>query len=142
MKKVLLGAAAVAVLSMGLTSCSKYEEGPGFTLLTKKSRIVNNWTLSSMVIDGQNQDLDGLTMDVDMTKDDTYEVRMTQTYMGVTFGDTTSGTWAFSDDKTQLLMTDEGETEADTMVILMLKKDELKLQSTDGEDVMTMITKE
>lgn len=146
MKKVLLGTAAVAVMAMGLTSCSKYEDGPSVTLLTKKSRMANNWTLSSMTENGTAVDLSNTTMEVDMTKEGTYTQRYTISYdvlgQTVTVGDTTTGAWAFSDDKTQLLMTEEGETEADTMVITMLKKDQLDLRSTDGEDEMTLITRE
>ena len=34
------------------SSCNKYSEGPNFSLLTKKARVVNDWTLDSYTKDG------------------------------------------------------------------------------------------
>ena len=34
------------------TGCSKYEEGPGISLRTKKSRVVGNWQVTTLKING------------------------------------------------------------------------------------------
>ena len=44
----LLSFAVIFVFS----SCNKYSEGPNFSLLTKKARVVNDWTLDSYTKDG------------------------------------------------------------------------------------------
>jgi len=33
-------------------SCSKYPNGPGFTLRTKSNRLVNDWKLTSYMVNG------------------------------------------------------------------------------------------
>jgi len=35
----------LAVLSVSITTCNKYEEGSKFTVLSKKSRMVNHWKI-------------------------------------------------------------------------------------------------
>ena len=47
---LLLAAAAITVLNF--QSCSKYEDGPAFSLRTKKSRLVGDWEL--VKINGQS----------------------------------------------------------------------------------------
>jgi hypothetical protein len=47
---LLLAAAAITVLNF--QSCSKYEDGPAFSLRTKKGRLVGDWEL--VKINGQN----------------------------------------------------------------------------------------
>ncbi|MFL2585074.1 MAG: hypothetical protein ACJ0QO_00230 [Parvicellaceae bacterium] len=47
---LLLAAAAITVLNF--QSCSKYEDGPTFSLRTKKGRLVGNWEV--VKIGGQN----------------------------------------------------------------------------------------
>ena len=64
----------LAVSAIAVASCGKYEEGPGFSLLSKKARIVGEWSLSSMTVNGQSQDLSGTTVAVNIKKDGTYTV--------------------------------------------------------------------
>ena len=47
---LLLAAAAVTLLNF--QSCSKYEDGPAFSIRTKNSRLVGEWEV--VKIDGQN----------------------------------------------------------------------------------------
>lgn len=56
MKKSTLTLASwvIATLLFTFTSCSKYEEGPGFSLRTKKQRVVAEWKATSFTINGQN----------------------------------------------------------------------------------------
>ena len=36
------------VTSMGISSCGKYEDGPGFSLLSKKARVAGDWKVKSI----------------------------------------------------------------------------------------------
>ena len=47
---------ALFSISSVLTSCGKYEEGPSFTLLTKKMRVTGEWTLTAV----NNDEVDAL----------------------------------------------------------------------------------
>ena len=48
--KLLLAASAVTILNFN--SCSKYEEGPAFSLIPKNNRLVGEWELVKM--DGED----------------------------------------------------------------------------------------
>jgi hypothetical protein len=50
MKKLSILFAAFAV--MFLVSCGKYEDGPGFSLRSRTSRIAGSWTYEKVLIDG------------------------------------------------------------------------------------------
>ena len=46
MKKIIVAFTALSLL-LGINACKKYEEGPSFTLKTKKKRLVGEWELES-----------------------------------------------------------------------------------------------
>lgn len=57
-KKVLLfGVIALAF------ACGKYEEGPKFSLESKKSRLVGEWKVTSITKNGVDQSLPGTTVE-------------------------------------------------------------------------------
>ena len=124
---------AFALLALVVTSCSKYEEGSKFTVLTKKQRLVNTWTMSkTTVVDDNNGNSADITANmpditIDIKKDGTY----TFTSTSGSFSNTDNGTWVFSSDKLNVLQTDSnGDTES--AVIIKLKNKELKMSSTSG----------
>lgn len=145
MKKLLLPVLALAAVVI-VSSCGKYEEGPSFTLLSKKSRAANTWTLET-VLDSSGTDVtsawlgDSTTWIMEIKKDDTYELRYSMTYYGITYGDTITGTWAFSDDKMELVTTPDDTTMyggASSATILKLASDELWVEDEDGYEMHFM----
>ncbi|HIA05317.1 MAG TPA: hypothetical protein EYN71_01140 [Flavobacteriales bacterium] len=48
MKRNLLSVLSFFVITVLIFSCKKYEEGPSFTLLTKKQRLAGEWNLKSI----------------------------------------------------------------------------------------------
>jgi len=98
MKKLSILFAAVAVVL--LVSCGKYEDGPGFSLLSKKSRIVGEWSYVGIYIDGvemtQPSDLEGFSS--------TFEKNGSYQDVAVDAGNPiiTIGTWEFANDKEDL----------------------------------------
>jgi hypothetical protein len=117
MKKALLTTTAIVSL-LAVSSCGKYEEGPGFTLLTKKARLSGKWDLKSstngsVTIEDSSDDL------VEYTKDNTV------IYSGG--GLSINGTWEFTDDKTGVLetVTFLGQPSTDTTHIIRLTNSEL-----------------
>lgn len=144
MKKLSLLA---VVLVTVLTSCSKYAEGPSFTLVSAKSRLANTWTVSA-ILDADGTDMtstwlpSGSEWVQEISKEGTWSSTYTYTYSGVTYTDTETGTWAFSDDKLQLYSTDSAGTSSDTSNILKLTTSELWLESPSDSIETHMITKE
>ena len=128
---------AFTLLAVLATACSKYEEGSKFTFLSKKSRVVNTWKMdkitSTVDATGTITDLTSIypAIEIDFNKDDTYEVRTTVEIFGTLTTNTSTGTWAFNSDKTNLVTTDSNGN-VDEATIIMLKKNEMKTQFTDN----------
>lgn len=128
MKLFRIGAfALLALMAVAVTSCSKYEEGPKLTLLSKKARLTGEWTLNKVEVNGETQDISGYTVNVTFLKDGSYTYKWTSGGFSVQ----ESGTWKFSDDKVDLILTDE-DGDVTTSEIVRLANDELKLKDVDG----------
>lgn len=132
-KSLTIKAFAFALLAIVATACSKYEEGSKFTVLTKKSRVVNTWKLdrATLTIDatGTEQDVTpaNTTIIVETQKDGT---AITTTTVG-SLSSTDNGTWAFNDDKSSLIVTDSSG-DAMTYEIVKLKANEMKLRASEN----------
>jgi hypothetical protein len=129
MKKFLV----LTILALAVVSCGKYEEGPGISLLSKKNRITNVWSLSSRMTNSQTTNLSNSTWKVEINDDETYNSQAT--YLGIPFLNE-SGIWKFSTDKSQLLTTPSGSSNTDSWEIIRLTKDELKLKYISGGDTI------
>ena len=123
----------IAFLSVLAVSCGKYEEGPGISLLSKKNRITNVWSLSSRMTNSQTTNLSNSTWKVEIKDDETYTSQAT--YLGIPFLNE-SGIWKFSTDKSQLLTTPSGSSNTDSWEIIRLTKEELKLKYISGGDTI------
>jgi len=138
MKKLFsLGLVAMLALTAVVSSCGKYEEGSKFTFLSAKSRVVNDWVVTSVTYNGTEVISLYPTIKISVKKDETYTTSFTSG------GSTTSetGTWALNSDKSALLMTATGSTTVDTETIIMLKSKMMKLKSVDsggGISIMTL----
>lgn len=101
MKKSTLFIAAWAVLLV--VSCGKYEDGPNFSLRSKKSRVVGEWYYEGIYVDGVEmttpEDLVGYSS--------TFEKNGEYLDMAVDAGNpiVTVGTWDFANDKEELAIT-------------------------------------
>lgn len=125
MKKALLATTAIVSL-LALSSCGKYEEGPGFTLLTKKARLSGQWDLKSYT---------NGTVTLDDTSDNLTEYTKDNTVIYTGGGLSITGTWEFTDDKTGVLETVSflGQSSTDTTHIIRLTNTEL--WTKDGSSI-------
>lgn len=130
MKFIILPLLALSILFL-TPSCSKYPNGAKFTLLTKTSRMVNDWKLTSYMINGNEFIENQPDISIVIEKDGTYSWTSTQTVLGQIQSDFESGTWSFSDDKTSLLMLPEGEDFPVAYTIRELRAKKLVLQYYD-----------
>lgn len=137
MKKLFfIGLATLVVSSATLTSCGKYEEGPGLALSSKTARLTGSWKLTAQTTNGVNDDLTGITHTMVISKDATYNTVINLSYLGFNYSNEYAGTWAFSEDKTQLITTVDGLSGSDAATIVRLAGKELKLKAVDGSETV------
>lgn len=137
-KKLIFGALTLVVMSAAVTSCSKYEEGSKFTVLTKKMRMTGAWSLIKTEYNGQTYTADSDEELMTLEKDGTLIVKSSGTIGSTTFTVEDKGTWEFSGDKEELRLID-ADGDVDIFTIVKLKNKELVLRDegpTDAEDAL------
>jgi hypothetical protein len=125
-KSILTKLFAFGLLAVVFTACNKYEEGSNFSLISAKARVANIWKVKSITANGTDITSLNTVTQIEATKDGNYNV--TYTVLGVSTTD--EGTWAFNDDKTEIITTDSNG-DATSATIVKLKKDEMKTSRTD-----------
>jgi hypothetical protein len=131
---------AVIITAFVLGSCGKYEEGPAFSLKSKKARLAGTWQIEKVLENGKEVPLeegDDLNMTWTFEKDGTGKVNLT-------FGQSYSMDmeWKFSDNKEELQMrTKFGSewSEWESMEILRLTNKEFWGKNTNTEDGETVV---
>jgi hypothetical protein len=127
MKKIYL---PLLVLTLVLGSCNKYEEGPGFSLRSKKARVAGDWKLEKLIYNGQDEPLDADDKDDvwKFDKDGTFEIQ------DPGFS-TEKGKWSFDDKKENITLTFDGGPFALVVEVVRLASNEFWYKYTDGSDV-------
>jgi hypothetical protein len=139
MKFLILPLLALSLICL-TPSCSKYPNGSKFTLLTKSSRVVNDWKLTSYLVNG-NEFIDNqpeITLVIE--KDGTYSWTASQTVLGQIQSIFEHGTWMFNDDKTSLMLLTDGEDIPVSYSIIELRGKKLVLQYYDKTTNITYIS--
>jgi hypothetical protein len=119
---------AAFILAVTLTSCGKYEDGPGFTVRSKKARLCQTWKPVKF-IDGQSG------TETTYTGSATYTIEKDGSYK-ITDGSTTiTGTWEWANDKEAIKTsyTVFGITTTNTSTITRLTMKELWTKDSDGD---------
>jgi hypothetical protein len=93
----------LSIIILSIYSCSKYEEGPGFTFLSKSARICQKWRPIQSV-DGSSGVITNIDSDgsyIEFVKDGSiqYYNKDQMSFLGI---DAVAGNWEFSDDKMQV----------------------------------------
>jgi hypothetical protein len=115
------------------SGCKKYEEGPVFSLRSKKDRVVGKWKVEKYLENGTDQtsSLTSLNFRIEFKKDG----KAVQSFSSPTFGTISEEfKWEFDDNKEKLIFIfNSGEKEE--FKILRLKHKELWLRQSNGTDV-------
>lgn len=100
--------AALAVVNM--QSCGKYEEGPAFSLLTKKARLTGEWQLEKITDQSGNVTSFNSTNEVEYEFEKDGDVVATQTYSygGTSYSYSYKGDWEWEDKKEAIEITIAG----------------------------------
>jgi len=111
-----------------IPSCGKYEEGPAFSILPKKTRVVNIWKVDKVFVNDVDrtslyQDFNS-SYKLELTKDE----KLIATYTTTLGSVTENGTWALENSSENLVFTVAGDKS--TFKILRLKSSEMWLEET------------
>ncbi|MCF8269337.1 MAG: DUF5004 domain-containing protein [Crocinitomicaceae bacterium] len=134
MKKTrLFNVAGLLGIALLVGSCGKYPEGPNFAMSSKAARLEGDWKATSVNQSGTEWNLSNLTLTNSISKDGTFTATTVITVFGLPSTYTSAGSWEFYDKKTKLILTETNPAtnSKDTMEILMLKKDMVKLKQFD-----------
>ena len=126
--KKLAYASLAGVAALTVNSCGKYEDGPKLSLLSKKTRVAGDWDVKSVGSQVLGADY-GLTM----TFDKDGSLKYTYTYGSSSYS--YAGSWDFSSDKENLVISIDGGI--DTLEIKRLTNKEMWLDddysAVDGD---------
>lgn len=133
MKSILLNLGIVLLF----VSCSKYPDGPGVSLLTRKSRMVNHWELETATANGESWTPYFPLKEMELRDDNS----QTTTFRTLNVPTVLDGKWEFEQQKEHLKLTFNNGT-IYTYRIFKLKKDELRLEarSNDTTYILNYIT--
>tara|TARA_B100001758_G_scaffold214844_1_gene200169 strand:- start:3822 stop:4328 length:507 start_codon:yes stop_codon:yes gene_type:complete len=109
-KVLLAGGLATAI---GISGCKKYEDGPMFSLLTKKQRLTGEWEATKLISDNDGQNMINQGMEVEMEFDGDGDFKLKSTYdytytnyygqtITQTYQNQLTGDWEFSNDKEEI----------------------------------------
>jgi hypothetical protein len=144
MKKIGIILSIVAGFAILFTACGKYEEGPAFSLKTKKARIVGTWGIKEITVNGNVQDLGGFAnRTFELKKDGTG--KLNTSFFGTTIS--VDMEWKFDDNKENLMIRMKNQNnewkEWKSSEIIKLTSSELWFRDVETEngETITTITK-
>ncbi len=139
-----LTALFVAIVLVG-TGCKKYEDGPAFSLRSKKARLVNYWKIDKWFQNGTDYTDSMYVYPYYKFNDDNtgrYEVWMHDSYNDMWCKQQGNIYWEFSDKKDSILLYDSEHDLFDGFLILRLKEKELWLQKTIWDGRQNVVVEE
>ena len=142
MKKLAIILTIVAATAMIFSSCGKYEQGPGISLLTKKARITGTWVQGETTTNGIVHPTEDYSSKITLEKDGTGMV--TGSWGGFTISIDIE--WEFNDSKETIRIREKDEdfatgwAEWSESEIIRLTNKECWMQDTEIEDGITYTT--
>lgn len=129
MKKVFNFTLIIAfVLAIAFTGCKKYDNGPSFSLMSKKARVAGTWKFKSVIYDGTDETEGWVGVEWKFSKDGDFKF--------IEDGFVDLGTWDFASDKEEIDLTWGGDTYRST--IKRLTNKEMWLEGNYDGDIYTM----
>ncbi|WP_123776060.1 hypothetical protein [Brumimicrobium aurantiacum] len=108
-----------------LTACSKYEEGPAFSLLTKKSRITGDWKTERKIDKEGDEEFYYTDQTIRILKTGEYEVHQNKDIV-------IDGEWEFANDNNDFRITYELDENENSEEVLNIEEFEIiRLKSTE-----------
>lgn len=133
MKTLIKLSLILTLVLVSVTSCKKYEDGPAFSLRTKKARITGEWKIESVTFKGSDVTaattaILGANYMLEIEKDGKYKI------VG-NFPD--DGTWKFGEDKDDIYTTSSkaGSVEQSFRILRLMNKELWLRQTASNGDV-------
>ncbi len=136
MKRNILAILGVCLIAVVLSSCSKYEQGPGMSFRSKTKRLANSWRIQSVTVNGVERANDPFFAKQKhyIYESGSYNVTIIDPLTLV--AENVNGTWELYDDDKKLAVTRtnvNGVTDSvDEYHILKLKEKDLWLRTIDN----------
>ncbi len=136
MKKIGIGSLILLIgVASIFSSCKKYQYGPAFSLHSKTSRIVNDWS-ADQLIDSSGTDVTSTftSYELMMTKTGGATLTIVVEVLGTPFTMSTVGTWALTANGTEIIFDFDQNIYDNTSTILKLKVKELWLLDSHNNE--------
>jgi hypothetical protein len=141
MKKGLLFLSAGMLV---LASCGRYEEGPGFTLRSKKARLAGDWKIKEITVNGSTTDDGYPTLPTGTELNFSFEkdgnCTLEEVYvddLGAKISDSEKYTWELKDDS---LVLKDAEGYRDALRIVRLTNKEFWIDITETYNGQTDVS--
>jgi hypothetical protein len=115
------------VLTMVMVSCKKLEDGPAFSLLTRKNRLCNGWKAEKILSDGKDITSEYSIAEFSFNKNGT----CSQDWRASSGDEIMTGKWNFTDRHSHLLINWDQGAHSDFVITRLTKKE---LWMKDGVD--------
>ena len=123
----------ILALTLSITGCKKYDEGPNISLRSKTERISNAWKVAKAIANDGNDVTDSYDKyDLEMLKNGDAKLAVKYIITDMAYKFETEGSWSFRDKKKELVLDMENLNGDRTYKILKLKEDELWLRDDDS----------
>jgi hypothetical protein len=130
----ILALAFVAAFTIG--SCNKYEEGPAFSLLSKKARLVGDWLLVNIYVNDTETTVTGMDVLHIYSKSGIHKFIDEYTDVNGNISNA-EGNWQFGPEKESVIFTYTSPTGiVDQNKILRLERKELWLKREDPSETV------
>ncbi len=134
-KRIYTTLALITTFVLIFSSCGKYDEGPAFSLIPKKSRVANIWKIEKIFInDVDRSSLYEIYINsykLELTNDE----KLTETYTNSLGSVSENGTWELANSNADIIFTISGTKT--TYKIMRLKMNEMWLERTDAGQKFT-----
>lgn len=118
--------------SIALSSCSKYEDGPAFSLRSKEERIANTWQVDKAMDSGSDVTNSFDQYQLQMLRGGEASLAALYSIGELNFEFETNGTWSLENSNEDLRLDFENDDADRTYEILRLKEEELWLREKGG----------
>lgn len=123
---------SIFMLLFVFAACNKYEDGPKFTLLSKKDRLANTWKVDKNIAKNGTITYPNANDKSTMTIEKDGDVIIFNGALSISV----NGTWQFINDKESIRISINfiGQSTSSEARILRLKNKELWLRADDGTE--------
>jgi len=131
----------VALITLSITACKKYPDGPTVSLISKTERVANNWKVAQAIDNGKDVTSSYNKYELTTTKSGGAELSAKFDIFGATFDYSTKGTWAFTNNNEKISFDFENDNADGVYRVLKLMSDEMWLKKDGGTLELHYVTR-